>query len=197
MRQPRRITASSLVRPQLLVEVELLQRRLVAGDEQEDRVLVGSVDVLVPGAARDGERVETAASRSVGHPRSNDRYPRMARPAGSRSGAHGSERSPGRRHLHQERDRLETPAGRSSDQRTRPSRCRGDRRPGPYAVRAARASSPSDTRTSARRSRRRAFPCRRTAASIRRSRRCAANSPGQSAPSAASSARHVPFSSSE
>ena len=42
-----------------LVEVKFLQRWLVAGDvDQEDRVLVGSVDVLVPGAARDGERVE-------------------------------------------------------------------------------------------------------------------------------------------
>src|SRR5206468_2846129 len=41
-----------------LVQIELLERRLVAGDEQEHRILVRAVDVLEPRTARHRERVE-------------------------------------------------------------------------------------------------------------------------------------------
>jgi hypothetical protein len=51
-------TRSCIVLAPLLVEVELLEGRLVARDEQEQRLLGGRVVVLEPGAARNGERVE-------------------------------------------------------------------------------------------------------------------------------------------
>ena len=47
----------------LLIERQRLQRRLVAGHEQDRRVLVGEIDVLAPGAAGNDEGVEAAPSR--------------------------------------------------------------------------------------------------------------------------------------
>src|SRR6202043_3153245 len=48
------------VAAKLFIEVELLKRRFVAGDEQEKRLLVGVVRMFEPGAARDRQRVERA-----------------------------------------------------------------------------------------------------------------------------------------
>ena len=91
-----RTSRPTLVAAPLLVEVELLQRRLVARDEQEHRILGRRVDMLEPGAARDGERVELRSSRSAGRRRSNGPGPRTARPAGSTVWRTGRVRSPGR-----------------------------------------------------------------------------------------------------
>ena len=126
-------------------------------------------------AARDGERVELLPVETLAI---HDRMPVALerRDQQVRGLAHRQRALARAQHLHEERDRLEHRLAGRSDRYIRPSRRRRDRRPSPYAVRAARASSPSDRRTSARRSRRRAFACRRTAASVRHSRRCAANS---------------------
>src|SRR5689334_6604470 len=49
---------SRFVTSPFLVEGQRLQSRLVAGDEKEDRILIGSIHMLAPGAARHRKRVE-------------------------------------------------------------------------------------------------------------------------------------------
>ncbi len=90
-------------------------RRLVARNEQDHRVLVGAVDVLVPGAARDRERVELFPFEALAV---DDRMASALerRDQQVRGLPHRQRALAGAQHLHQEGDGLEHRlAGRGID----------------------------------------------------------------------------------